>query len=110
MSVKIRGAAKVKAALADVAAAVEAGAEKGRRETAELIAGDWRANVPVDTGAYKRSIQADDDGAFATAAHAPAVEFGSSTTPARPAGAAAAELGRKNMPEIVADAIRRELP
>lgn len=110
MGVKVRGAAKVKAALAEVAAAVEKGAATGRRETAELIADDWRANVPVETGELKRSIGSDDDGAFATARHAAAVEFGTSTTPARPAGAAAAELGRKNMPEIVADAIRRELP
>lgn len=107
--VTISGAAALRTKLFELRRGVESGAERGQAGASEAIASDWRAEVPVDTGEYQNSIGADEDGAAATARHAPFVEFGTSTRPAQPAGAVAAEAARSKMPRQVADAVRREL-
>lgn len=106
----VQGLGKLKAALAKATRGVKNGADEALREVSEDVADDWRAGVPVDTGAYRDSIEVTEDGVEATAGHAPFVEFGTSTTPAVPAAAAAAERARGSFPKKVAGAVRGELP
>lgn len=107
--VTVEGIPKLKRRLRQAQAQIEAGEEEGRRDTADFIADEWRGSVPVLTGAYMRSIDSDEDGAFATADHAPFVEFGTSVREAQPAGSEAATRGERRMPALMARRIRQEL-
>ncbi|MGH9247948.1 MAG: hypothetical protein ACRD0W_00285 [Acidimicrobiales bacterium] len=105
----VTGEAGLRHALDRLAGDMRRGAETGQLEAAETIADEWARDVPVDTGEYQRSVGFDADGAFATADHAPFVEFGTSTHSAQPAAAAAAEMGRRRVPDQIGKTIEREI-
>jgi hypothetical protein len=108
LSIDISGRGELAAALAAVRAGIEDGAVSGQLAAAEAIAEDWRADAPVDTGEYADSIEADEDGAFATAPHAVFVWFGTSTHAPQPSDYAITK-GEREMPETVADEITKRI-
>ena len=110
MAVRVEGVGRLRAAVSNLRAQMHAGSRDGQQAVARAVSRDWKANAPVDTGAYRDSIGADDDGAFATAEHGPFVEFGTSTHPAQPVGSEAAARAEQSMPGVVAAKIKRRLP
>ncbi|MFP4074048.1 MAG: hypothetical protein ACLFVZ_08410 [Actinomycetota bacterium] len=59
--------------------------EEWQDEWKRRVANEWRDSVPVLTGEYRASIHETEDGAAASADHAPYVEYGTSDTAAQPA-------------------------
>lgn len=113
INVTVRGMGELRRSLADMQAAIRAGAAKAVAAETEAVADDMRRGAPRDSGELVDSIQAEHDGlsgtAAATARHAAHVEHGTSDTPAQPFAQPAAEQARRRFPRRLADAIGDEL-
>lgn len=107
--ISIEGVAGARLALGRVRASVGDGADDAARAIAADVAEEWRRSAPVDTGAYRDSIESDDDSAFSDIEYAHFVEFGTSNMPAQPAASEAAAREEARAAGIVTAAIARRL-
>ncbi len=109
MAVRVEGMAKLNRKLVEAAVFTIEAATEAQRDGAEAVVEEWLQGAPVETGAYRDSIQADDDGAYSDIGYAPFVEFGTFSRPAQPAGSRAAAITGNHFARDVAAKIRRNL-
>ncbi|MGH9204210.1 MAG: HK97 gp10 family phage protein, partial [Vicinamibacterales bacterium] len=109
MSAKVEGVANATQQLYRAAATIAAAALAGQQGAAAAVADEWRDLAPVDTGAYRDSIQSDQDSAYSDIDYAIYVEFGTSERPAQPAASEAAARVQNRVGDLVAAPIRKAL-
>jgi hypothetical protein len=109
MPVHVEGMAKLNRRTIEAATLTIVAAEDAQRDGAEAVAEQWRQGAPVETGAYRDSIQAADDAAYSDIDYAPFVEFGTFSRPAQPAGSRAGAVVANHFGRDVAVKIARSL-
>jgi HK97 gp10 family phage protein len=122
VTAKVEGLDKAKQALAGLPAAIRTGGERAVVDELDELARDMRDNAPVGDARWGRrgdpplseSIVTTTEGLTGTAGprapHAPFVEFGTSSRPAKPFVGPAAERARSRFPQRVATEVREALP